>query len=149
MSKQLLTIEQMKHLKELGVDVSKASMHYWIITNGEYSQETGEYVFSKEPTYTSLMLYPYKSTSDAAIRQVKDIPAFTLQDILNILPNSILSQDENNDYWLEIGVVKDANKLWYIRYKSMYGNCINCEENENLIDAAYKMLCWTIENDDI
>lgn len=36
MSKQCLDIEQMQHLHELDLDTSKASMHYWIIRNGEY-----------------------------------------------------------------------------------------------------------------
>lgn len=60
-------------------------MHYWIIRNGEYSQEVGGYVFSEEPSYVSLNLHPYEFMNDAAIRQVEDVPTFTLQDILDIL----------------------------------------------------------------
>ena len=88
MSKQVLDVQQMQHLQELGLDTSKASMHYWIIRNGEYSQEVGEYVFSKEPSYITLKLHPYEFMSDVAIRRVEDIPTFTLQDVLDALPKS-------------------------------------------------------------
>lgn len=35
MSKQCLSIDQMRHLHELGLDTSNASIHYWIIRNGQ------------------------------------------------------------------------------------------------------------------
>lgn len=54
MSKHLLSIEKMRHLKELGVDDSSASM-YWKDDEGN----------------------------------VEDVPAFTLHDLLNMLPKSI------------------------------------------------------------
>lgn len=145
MSKQCLDIEQMKHLHELGLDTSKASMHYWIITNGEYSQEVGEYVFSEEPTCTILMLYAYESTNDAAIRQVEDIPTFTLQDILDILPREIHPKDSTfSTYYLFIDYyykqISYSEQLGYGEYKSF-----SFSHNSILIDAAYEMLCLCIE----
>lgn len=133
MSKQVLDISQMRHLKELGLDTSKASMHYWIITNGEYSQEVGEYVFSEEPTCTILMLYPYEFTNDAAIRRVEDVPTFTLQDIIDLLPSTIEGCE------LEIHKVS----VCYFDYES--SRLLIYKVNQSLIDAAYEMLCWCVE----
>lgn len=145
MSKQCLDIEQIKHLHELGLDTSKASMHYWIITNGEYSQEVGEYVFSEEPTCTILMLYPYESTNDAAIRQVEDVPTFTLQDILDILPKDITKEGCNWSASLYIDY--ENNRILYGSADrdgfEIYHEISICD---NVIDAAYEMLCWVLTN---
>ncbi len=131
----------MKHLKELGIDTSGASMHYWVITNGEYSENVGGYVFSKEPSCITLKLYPYKFMSDALVRRVKDIPTFTLQDILDFLPYKIVTS------YLNIGKKSfSGDILFYIEYSNFGGYAISCFRNDNLIDAAYEMLCWCIEN---
>lgn len=144
MSKQVLSIEQMKHLQELGLDTSKASMHYWIITNGEYSQEIGTYVFGGKPTCTSLMLYPYKSTSDAAIRQVEDVPTFTFQDILDILPQEIIYLSSSYSLFIEYQEMRIA--YCYVDREGIQWVEPTFGIGENLIDGAYKMLCWCIEN---
>lgn len=142
MERQVLSIEQMQHLKEQGIDTSKASMHYWVITNGEYSKEMGGYVFSKEPSCIILKLYPYEFISDAAIRRVEDIPTLTLQDILEMLPNEIKEDSECN-----ILSITKYNDGWYIRYglSDEFVPLISFESN-SLLDAAYEMLCWCIEN---
>jgi hypothetical protein len=125
MSKQCLDIHQMQHLKELGVDTKTASL-CWVCLNSE------PYIsfYDKE--------YPQEDT--------KVIPAFTLQDILDLLPNLIHSQEEENNYWLEFGTAMVDEEWWYIRYMSVYGVKLNYEEHVHLIDAAYEMLCWCIVN---
>lgn len=69
-----------------------------------------------------------------------------MQDILDLLPNLIQSQDEENNYWLEFGTAMEDEEWWYIRYMSVYGVKLNYEEHVHLIDAAYEMLCWCIVN---
>ena len=144
MSKQCLDIEQMKHLEELGVDTSKASMHYWIITNGEYSQEVGGYVFSEEPSYVSLKLYPYEFMSDAAIRQVEDIPTFTLQDILVLLPKEMTPMPADK---IKFRLCIFDGAIFYCFKDGIDDILVQFRIDENgLIDAVYDMLCWLIEN---
>lgn len=125
MSKQVLSIEQMQRLQEIGVDTSKASM-CWLTFNGD----------------TTLALhdeYCYESSS------LHSIPAFTLKDILDILPKKIYRDGYTWFAYLYIDFEND---------RIAYGNTdrdgfeIYHEEvvSRELIDAAYNMLVWVIEN---
>ena len=63
---------------------------------------------------------------------------YTLQDILDKLPPVIKKY-----YWLAIRV--SAHKgMWYVEYNGR-GCTLSYFYSENLIDAAYGMLCWCIE----
>lgn len=101
--KQVLSIEQMKHLKELGLDTSDASMCMDADTNYDYYHGT-----------------------------------YTLQDILNKLPCFIGNQV------FTIHKLVDSYTCLYIELYTR--SFINITEGEELIDAAYDMLCWCIEN---
>lgn len=137
MSKQVLDISQMQHLEELGVDTGKANF-YWHRTKSlnnyndwdEWKLHYG--VLRLERGFTTI--------------NCQYVRPFTLQDILDLLPNLIQSQDEENNYWLEFGTAMEDEEWWYIRYMSVYGVKLNYEEHVHLIDAAYEMLCWCAEN---
>ena len=70
MSKQCLDIEQMRHLHELGINSSKASM-CWAKFDGEQGYN---------------ILLPKDEELFEALVVINYIPTFTLQDILDILP---------------------------------------------------------------
>lgn len=78
MNGQVLSIEQMQHLKELGIDTSKASCYIWEAEGKEY-------------------LY-WGKCEDA-----NGIPTFTLPDILELLPKEICGNDitiyHHRNYW--------------------------------------------------
>lgn len=135
MSKQCLSIEKMKHLQALGLDTSKASA-YWhrVVRMRTNDVVTNWFVSFSEPSQC------------LATMKVETVQTFTLQDILDLLPNLISNQEDENNYWLEFGTSEEDNEWWYIRYTSVYGTTVNYEEDEYLIDAAYEMLCWCIEN---
>lgn len=119
MSKQVLSIEQMQHLNELGVDTSKASM-CWVCLNSE--------------PYLSFYNKDYPQDDD------KVIPTFTLQEILDLLPKKI---DE-----VDVLIINPCKNIWSVSYAEedtgeLYGGFIK----EELIDAAYEMLCWCIGNE--
>ena len=64
------------------------------------------------------------------------VPTFTLQDIINILPNSI----DNN----VLTIRKHSNGV-SISYENTYTRSIlSIFEKEDIIEAAYKMLVWCI-----
>lgn len=118
-----LSIEEMKHLQELGVDTSGASM-VWINDN-EWA------------------LYYDGNICSEFINLFESISAFTLQDILELLPKEI------DGIPLEINFAEK-----YIAYFQRDVQCV-CEEellhvrlfkDISLIDAAYEMLCWCAEN---
>lgn len=83
--------------------------------------------------------------SDAAIRRVEDIPTFTLQDILDVLPKDISRE----------GCTWSASS--YIDYENnriAYGNTdrdgfeiyYEIMIEKDLINAAYSRRCWAIDN---
>lgn len=128
-SKYVLSVEQMEHLQELGLSTSDGSM-CWC------------YALSYKNAKWELEIY------EDVIDQKRDsnfwetLPTYTLQDILDKLPPVIKKY-----YWLAIRV--SAHKgMWYVEYNGR-GCTLSYFYSENLIDAAYEMLCWCIENGDI
>ena len=110
---QVLSIEQMKHLKELGLDTSDASMCF------EWNESD-----SDNMVVTSLDAdtnYDYYRTT------------YTLQDILDKLPCFIGKE--------ALTIQKLANS-----YTCLYMEPYKITESKELINAAYEMLCWCIEN---
>lgn len=126
MSKQVLSIEQMKHLKELGVDISKASM-CWVCLNSEPYLS----FYNKK--------YPHKDK--------KVIPAFTLQDILDLLPVVIVNDCEKLELRIKRFVYDSGKFMYAVLYeKQDYIDCFIMQSDCILIDAAYDMLCCLIDN---
>ena len=78
MNKEVLSISQMEHLQELGLDTSKASCYIWEAEGKEY-------------------LY-WGKCEDA-----NGIPTFTLPDILELLPKEICGNEitiyHHRNYW--------------------------------------------------
>lgn len=124
--KQVLDIDQMKHLHELGLDTSKASMQY-VADNNDII-----FVVPKECGYH------IKDVEDGYI--ICD--ALTLPDILDLLPNKIY-----NDCYLHIEQHYLNGKVWDIYYMSIHAFVkMKMAIETNLIDAAYEMLCWVLTN---
>ena len=131
MNKQCLDVQQMQHLQELGLKLKPSLVHYYKIINidsGKWylSVTTGD-ISEDSPTY-------------------QYIPAYTLQDVLDILPTEIKPAERR--FWLRIDLSDEC--LYYY-----YDDCnlvehrkkvIGYDGIDELIDAAYSMLCWAIEN---
>lgn len=126
MSKQVLDIEQMKHLNELGVNTDEAS-------------------FCVNVKYPDKQIFTY-DTYYSEIEYHLDVqPVFTLQDILCLLPREIHPKDSTfSTYYLFIDYyykqISYSEQLDYGEYKGF-----SFSHNNILIDAAYEMLCWCIE----
>lgn len=108
----------MKHLQELGLDTSKASMCYVVDDSKAYKPILC--VSGNESEYLDAISY--------------SVPAFTLQDIIDFFPVNI------DGYVLSIG----KKGVAYNRYEDLETKV--GKGDRELIDAAYKMLCWCIEN---
>ena len=114
---KVLSIEQMTRLKELGVDTSKASLHYvYLPTARSIFNETDE--LESEPTL-------FACNPD----MLEGYPTFALQDVIELLPI------ENID------IRRNCHEKWVISYKDEI-----TFKSEFMIDAAYEMLIWVIEN---
>ena len=123
MSKQCLDVQQMQHLQELGLDTSNASMCWIKNTEGNrYLSVHDEYCY--EANFMNPILI------------------YTLQDVLDMLPDFI------NEYSLIIdiafGTIRYDNLKWKDSpiLKETYFN----DEDKYLIDVAYELLVWCIEN---
>ena len=116
--KQVLSIEQMKHLKNLGLDTSDGSMCF------EWNESDSDNMVVTSPDADTNYDYYCKT--------------YTLQDILDKLPCFIVNQV------LTIQKLADSYTCLYIEPYTR--SMINITESKEPIDAAYDMLCWCIEN---
>ena len=122
-SKQVLSIEQMKHLQELGLDTSDASM-CWCCFLGNIEEEC------ELEIYENVLNQKRDSTF------WETLPTYTLQDILDKLPESVQVYD--------LYIFKKVG-LWWLKYVDVTNNgTVHLEKMPRLIDAAYYMLCWCI-----
>ena len=124
MTKPVLDVPQMQHLQELGLELDYDTLY--------------RYVKFED---TDWMLKPFSDLNIIGI-SCKYIPAYTLQDVLDALPDFI------DEYCLIIdmsfGVIRYDNlkrKDSPILKETYFDN-----EDKYLIDAAYEMLCWCVEN---
>lgn len=131
-TKQCLSIEQMQHLKELGVDTSKASVYWHRILR----LNTGKVVTDWFKSFN-------KSELCLASMKVETVPTFILDDILDFLPKKL--QHRYEDYELTAFYCHMAYE-WKVQYLNNDISFMDYKSGENLIDAAYEMLCWVIEN---
>ena len=120
---QVLSREQMKHLQELGVDTSDASM-CWVADN-EWESEEDWHV-----TIPNNFLMPYNT-----------IPTYTIGDLIEKLPKYI----DGSCLLIEFC----ASDLGYgdCDCGELYG--INAQQKFNdksLKEALYDLLCWVAEN---
>ena len=130
-SKQVLDVQQMQHLQELGLELDYNTVLSWII------DERGK---DKPLLCISSEAVDYVDFSHYCL------PAYTLQDVLDILPTEIKPAERR--FWLRIDLSDEC--LYY-----HYDDCnlvehrkkvIGYDGIDGLIDAAYSLLCWCIEN---
>ena len=124
MEEQVCTINQMQKLKELGIDTSKASMAY-ISKYPSCDLNDGDSIVVVSKNFNKRLYNEFG-------------PAFTLQDILELLPYTF------DNYYLKI--YRGIN-MYYFIYESM-----NCEDDviqkgDTPILAAYNMLVYIAENE--
>ncbi len=129
MSKQCLDVQQMQHLQELGLKL-KETMLYWVVY--EVGHENN-FVTTKE------------NAMEVIDESCGMLPAYTLQDVLDALPKNIYREYIG---WtkLEIQAYSEAKYVVGYRYIDTCDKYIVYRDGEELIDAAYELLCWVIEN---
>lgn len=137
MAKQTLSIEQMQHLQELGLDTSNASMLYCDLYDEEYILVESKHRFDKEENAILL-----EGVRNSVIYCKKVTPAYTLQDVLDLLPATILH--DKRIYELDINMCNES--IEYVK-TSVNDVLVGLRFTQiPLIDAAYSLLCWAIEN---
>lgn len=132
MSKQVLDVQQMQHLQKLGLKLKPSLVHYYKINN-----------IDSDKWYLSLTTGDISHDSST----YRYIPAYTLQDVLDALPKYYHIA---NIGWTKLSIRVHSTKEWEVGYvytdtveKYAYG----CRKtSKELIDAAYELLIWCIEN---
>ena len=118
---QVLNIEQMKHLQELGVDTSDASM-CWV---------AGEDTFTDEEEWNLCIpnhfLLPY------------NIPTYTTGDLIGKLPKTIGIYHLMIDW--NLMQIEYTNWSWQ---ESVFRECFTLNDKP-LINTLYDCLCWVAE----
>ena len=126
-SKQVLDVQQMQHLQELGLDTSNASAEY--------------YRMSEKMDW--FLVFGCRSKEELLDTE-ENIPAYTLQDVLDALPKDI--SKDGCTWSASLYIDFESNRIAYGN-TDRYGFEIYHEImiEEDLIDAAYEMLCWRIK----
>ena len=134
MKNQVLGIEQMQKLKELGVDTSKASMAVYNIYAGE-QKEYG--ILAANGAFAEKQEHDRFGYGIHNIVAFDKKPVFTLQDIIELLPNTF------DGYYLNI---YRSSLAYCFEYENISDKDWKLEKGSNPLEAAYKMLIWVIEN---
>ena len=123
---QVLSIEQMKHLQELGVDTSDASM-IWVVNKENLSIVS---IDVNDPL-------PYVGNCACDF-----IPTYTIGDLIEKLPKSI--DLGFGEYDLELSI---KGEYVEVQYENDYDDYTPffCS-NLSLIESLYRILCWLAEN---
>ena len=121
---QVLSIEQMKHLQELGVDTSDASM-CWVA--GEDTDE-GEWNLC----IPNHFLLPY------------NIPTYTAGDLFRKLPSSLKCDYLNSCIAIHTDGCDDP--LISASYEFEYNDIKGKQVGDTIEEALYNLLCWVAIN---
>ena len=116
--KHVLSIEQILHLKELGLDTSDGSMCF------EWNESDSDNMVVTSPDADTNYDYYHET--------------YTLQDILDKLPCFIGKE--------VLTIQKLADNYTCLYMEPYSRSIIKITESKELINAAYDMLCWCIEN---
>lgn len=137
MRDQVLSIDQMKHLKDLDIDTSEATL-YWTRHCHGYKiddDSTGEWFLSLQKEFQVIGFMSYEV-----------IPTFTLQDLLNVIPPRVSSRS-NEVFFLRIERCIDEWEVYYRTIEDSDGSKLFAPiYGDTLLEAAYEMLCYLAEN---
>ena len=118
---KVLSIEQMNQLKELGIDVKPKG------TCLMYTSDSSDNYYLK---------YGESTCED-------DVVAFGLQDIIELLPKYIIINSVKHWFCVSQNCLLTEFQVMYFDGYDSYGVI---KQNKSLLQAAYNMLIWVIEN---
>ena len=123
---QVLSIEQVRELQELGFDVAKHSSMCWIAYTSD------EEPYEKEYSLSILDEFCYESTS------LEPIPTMSIGDIIEVLPTEIKIKED----WFSFRMSKISIEYFNaVLYKFPYKEIID----NNIINNLFDCLVWCIK----
>ena len=125
------SIEQSKHLVELGLPAETADMHYSMLFNRAI--DGGGKNLSDFPN----TLKPIG---------IEDIPCWSLEALLDAMPKEITDEYDSKGS-LGMCVCYNSSWEWVVYYSNADADCssIHEEQGNTLLEAAYNMVYWLLE----
>ena len=122
-SKICISIEQSQKLIELGVDVNTADMYWWYSGKRYYVESMDDDDFNKE----------------------SDIPAWSLTALIKLMPFHII---ENNRFgFYQVKGFNKQGETYRFGYKTNNDSFLfETSWHNDIVDAAFEMICWLKEN---
>ena len=130
---QVLSIEQMKHLQELGVDTSDASM-YWVRAKRIIGKQKNNCI-DRDMGKWKLSLS--KSMVLPAAWAVESVPTYTIGDLIEKLPKYFHAKENP----IEMCAINESG-AFAVDY---FNIAKSCEKDDTIKNALYKSLCWVAE----
>ena len=145
MKDQVLSIDQMRHLRDLGVDTQEASIvHLFKDEEGNYIDYDKAEALREEIVVLDRYYDAEMGNYDHSLRM--DYGVFTLQDLLNIIPPRV-SSGSNEVFSLRIERCIDEWGVYYGTTEDSDGSKLFTPICRNtLLEAAYEMLYYFAEN---
>lgn len=133
---QVLSIEQMKHLQELGVDTSDASMYWTRVKRMEGLKKHN--IIDNELSKWRLSIS--RNIVACAGWKVEYFPTYTIGDLIEKLPKSIdLGFGE-----YDLGILIEREYV-QVQYTNDYDYTPFSCSQLSLIESLYSILCWLAE----
>ena len=129
MEQQVLSIRQMQHLQELGVDTNKASMVWGGTKDWQELYTWRLFELDEDANYI--------------------IEAFTLQDMLEMMPPHFYSFpfEDKERYVIHDMVIERLTGEWLIGYRhGLIKGELLVSFQDDLLTCVYEMLCWLAKN---
>ena len=131
------SIEQSKHLLELGLPIHTADM-FWSYNERWYSEGDEWEGFEDYPTAEPY--HEYTREPGEWMKPKKDIPCWSVTALLGMMPREIMYHGKTCDFIME----KNPDNKYAISYSSSDGATYTVYKD--LIDSAYEMIVWLVEN---
>jgi len=131
MNWSVTTVEQSRHLLELGIPEESANLFYY----KDFLNKGGNYELGilKHTYHKSL----FKDLED------NTLPAWNVDSLISLLPDKINVLDAPKDHDAEL--VMDKHTVTYFDWTGMqHGPSFTSKDN--LLNALYDMICWLLEN---
>ena len=127
---QVLSREQMAHLKELGIDTSDASMAWFM------SPKTKQWKIKVKNNFSHELLL--------RLSPERYIPTYTIGDLIRKLPSSL--KNEWLSSFLSISTDGYDEPFYSVCYEEEFNNIKGRQTGERVEDALYNLLCWVAKN---
>ena len=133
MNKICTTVKQSRKFMELGIDVNTADI-WW-----------AEYIITEEPYY--YLSFIKSSDINYSQNTIKDIPAWSLSALLELIPPYLGKFNEGIDFGLSKAMNGKRYSAHYIQINDDGIFTFNkTVTGDTAIDAAFEMVCWLKEN---